>query len=358
MINKNRRQVKTFSQLNNILNEAFLAAKSLTMNLMDYCRYYVSCLRFKKRQQIKESMKKVADRLDIIFVLQKLVEIDKLKILLLNQDQRQLFDFLPKPIVQYTHFTEANRQSLTNIKEEWSLLHQEKTFLRKAALACYSYSQIMQKEHPDPLDVKLINMIDDRIIKVFNIHRRKKNHSMVESSQQTFMHFKKIPSSHSMDKLQDQDDDSREEKEAAEHSPESKVARIAANMDINQMNIFSPLNDPRRKPNARPLIESFRAKNLYVARPSTGNSLSPRFPIHLQHPGQEGPDSKFNQTHTNLNLQPNITDILPSETSRNQAAMEEKKESDTKYQIKQSLYEVHPNKSAEPKNLPHPAHHQ
>lgn len=124
MINKNRRQVKTFSQLNNILNEAFLAAKSLTMNLMDYCRYYVSCLRFKKRQQIKESMKKVADRLDIIFVLQKLVEIDKLKILLLNQDQRQLFDFLPKPIVQYTHFTEANRQSLTNIKEEWSLLHQ------------------------------------------------------------------------------------------------------------------------------------------------------------------------------------------------------------------------------------------
>ena len=46
-------------------------------------------------------MEKVQERVDIVYILEKLVEIDKLKILLLNDDQLKLLDFLPKPTVKY-----------------------------------------------------------------------------------------------------------------------------------------------------------------------------------------------------------------------------------------------------------------
>jgi len=42
---------------------------------------------------------KVKERLDVVYIIQKLVEIDKLKMLLLNEDQLKLFEYLPKPIV-------------------------------------------------------------------------------------------------------------------------------------------------------------------------------------------------------------------------------------------------------------------
>ena len=61
-------------------------------------------------------MEKVRERVDIVYILEKLVEIDKLKILLLNDDQLKLFDFLPKPTVKYNTekykeapYTMANR---------------------------------------------------------------------------------------------------------------------------------------------------------------------------------------------------------------------------------------------------------
>ncbi len=44
-------------------------------------------------------MKKINKRLDIVYILNKLLEIDKLLTLLLDENQRKLFDFLPRPVV-------------------------------------------------------------------------------------------------------------------------------------------------------------------------------------------------------------------------------------------------------------------
>ena len=55
------------------------------MGLVDYIRYYLSC-KFNKKKQIKYSMDKVKERLDLVYILEKLMEIDKMKILLLNED--------------------------------------------------------------------------------------------------------------------------------------------------------------------------------------------------------------------------------------------------------------------------------
>ena len=42
-------------------------------------------------------MGKINNALDITYIIKKLQEIDKLKMILLSTDQIKLFDFLPKP---------------------------------------------------------------------------------------------------------------------------------------------------------------------------------------------------------------------------------------------------------------------
>lgn len=42
-------------------------------------------------------MNKINNSLDITYIVKKLQEIDKLKMILLSPDQIKLFDFLPKP---------------------------------------------------------------------------------------------------------------------------------------------------------------------------------------------------------------------------------------------------------------------
>lgn len=45
---------------------------------------------------------------DILYVIKKLHEIDKLKMILLNKDQIKLFDYLPKPTISTNPDNEIN----------------------------------------------------------------------------------------------------------------------------------------------------------------------------------------------------------------------------------------------------------
>ncbi len=40
--------------------------------------------------------------MDIIFIINKMIEIDKLKMLLLNKEQLSLFEYIPKPTIPYS----------------------------------------------------------------------------------------------------------------------------------------------------------------------------------------------------------------------------------------------------------------
>lgn len=107
--------------------------KTLRMSFFDYFRYlFKDCYKSKKGFMIKTSKIKVNERLDIVYILKKLVEIDKLKMLLLNDQQRRVFDYLPKPVVNYSNMRN-NKQSIiylkslqnNNIRTEWTILHTE-----------------------------------------------------------------------------------------------------------------------------------------------------------------------------------------------------------------------------------------
>ena len=70
---------------------------------MDYLKFFISkvfCLKFRKRDQIQHCNNILKDRLDIIYILKRLTELEKLKMILLNNSQRKLFEFLPKPLIK------------------------------------------------------------------------------------------------------------------------------------------------------------------------------------------------------------------------------------------------------------------
>ena len=49
--------------------------------------------------QMKKANQLIHKKLNITFILKKIGEIDKLKMLIFSNDQRKLFDFMPKPII-------------------------------------------------------------------------------------------------------------------------------------------------------------------------------------------------------------------------------------------------------------------
>ncbi len=46
-------------------------------------------------------MEKIEKRLDPVYILNKLSELDKLKMVLLTKNQIKLFDYLPKPLIYF-----------------------------------------------------------------------------------------------------------------------------------------------------------------------------------------------------------------------------------------------------------------
>ncbi|KAL4489923.1 hypothetical protein ABPG72_010822 [Tetrahymena utriculariae] len=148
--------------------------KPLRFTCLDYIKYYFSQLKcLSKKKQIKYSVKKVTERFDIIYILQKLVEIDKLKVLLLSYEQQKLFEYMPKPVVQTDPEKQENNLMLgrmnADLQQNWTLLNSEKGNLDKFTEAFHAYKQIQMKQEKEPLDERLIMMLDPDVKRYFDI---------------------------------------------------------------------------------------------------------------------------------------------------------------------------------------------
>lgn len=93
---------------------------------------------------MKYTNKKVKKRLDILYILEKILEIDKLKVLLLNPDQINLFDYMPKEFVS-SDLDKIDNYEVYNKNNKfatWSLLCAERSQLDKYSNACIAYHHI------------------------------------------------------------------------------------------------------------------------------------------------------------------------------------------------------------------------
>ncbi|KAL4496249.1 hypothetical protein ABPG72_012986 [Tetrahymena utriculariae] len=158
---------KTNKKFEGILNEK--QEKSMVLNIIDYIKYFFACFKdTNKVKQMKYTNKKVKKRLDIIYILEKLIEIDKLKVLLLNPDQINLFDYMPKEFVQFNSMENKDIYDKDNKFATWSLLCAEKTALDKYSNACIAYHHIQQNSNKTKIDKKLIQMLDPQVKRYFN----------------------------------------------------------------------------------------------------------------------------------------------------------------------------------------------
>ena len=129
--------------------------------------------RSKVKSKIKQrnaAMRNFLEKMDLVYVLKKFLEIEKLKILLLNQDQYHLFDFFPKPYVTKTghillDYAGNNKKKRASTFEELSqsqiISNVDK--LNKAVSIKKAYQNIKEKENHDAIDEKLLKLVEAEI---------------------------------------------------------------------------------------------------------------------------------------------------------------------------------------------------
>ncbi|CAD8166995.1 unnamed protein product [Paramecium pentaurelia] len=160
------------------INSAFrkffnVATLKLHFNPFDYFKYMKCGQKEGKYKQLSYSVQKLDKCLDILFIIDKLQEIDKLKMILLSKEQVQLFDFLPKPLIS---LDPTNQQQSENYQYS-SLLKPYKGLKEKSLEAQQVLDQLLENLD-DPITNKLISLMDPNLIKLLQIqHELKKKQS-------------------------------------------------------------------------------------------------------------------------------------------------------------------------------------
>ncbi|EAR90212.1 transmembrane protein, putative (macronuclear) [Tetrahymena thermophila SB210] len=145
--------------------------KSMKMNLWEYFKSLIyPCGYLKdKKQIINYSIEKLYYNLDIMQILKRLIEVEKLKRLLLDQDQIRLFDYLPKPTINPDLvFKSQNNQNSLKSQEIDLLYSDNRSELQKTREAFKAYQQILSKQNNTYLDQKILETLDPNLVAIFN----------------------------------------------------------------------------------------------------------------------------------------------------------------------------------------------
>ncbi|KAL4481516.1 hypothetical protein ABPG74_007605 [Tetrahymena malaccensis] len=146
------------SQMNNLQISSWDYLKSKLFNY--FSKFYNN-----KKKIIDYSREKLYHYVDIFNIINKLNEIEKLKRLILDENQLKLFDFLPKPTILEEFI---NKSDLSLKSQEVDFLYQDsRSELQKASDSFQAYQNLLSKYEQTPLDLKLINQIDPNIKKIF-----------------------------------------------------------------------------------------------------------------------------------------------------------------------------------------------
>jgi len=164
----------------NKLANYFLKLKETPLNL-SFCElfkgFFVSepDLEVKKKQR-NIGISNIFAQLDITYVLKKFAELDKLKMLLLNEDQYYLFEYLPKPVIMKTskihinYVRKSNASPVKGEKKASSFFH-ENDLVTKAKTVQKAYDNITKNENMSNLDRKLIESLDEDILQLLHGNR-------------------------------------------------------------------------------------------------------------------------------------------------------------------------------------------
>ncbi|CAD8071708.1 unnamed protein product [Paramecium primaurelia] len=136
-------------------------SKKLKMKWIDYI-YFINCFVNSKNYksiQIQYSFQKIIKQMDILYILKKLQEIDKLKMILLTEPQIKIFDYLQKPTIPL----DPNSKQFKITQNYYSILKPIKSDYQRAVDAEYAFKELF-KNLDNPINMKLINSIDKTVV--------------------------------------------------------------------------------------------------------------------------------------------------------------------------------------------------
>ena len=123
----------------------------------------------KKMKALKTATNKIKKDLDIMNIMQKFQEIDKLKLLLLNRQQLMLFDLIAKPEIFLDENEKQEEEEDAGLIISKNLLGlRDGTNQNFLDLVVY-YNQIKNKEGSDDLEGRLVRLIDEDMKNYFEV---------------------------------------------------------------------------------------------------------------------------------------------------------------------------------------------
>ncbi|EAR94966.2 transmembrane protein, putative (macronuclear) [Tetrahymena thermophila SB210] len=146
--------------------------KSLKINMWDYCLSYFrifKCFQTQRQKIIQYSTDSILRHIDLFNIIRKLIELEKLKRLLLNENQRKLFEYLPKPNLCPNDFENCNSEEQFIEKSEEmqqviGLLCDDYKESERVSSVEEAYKQIKySQKNKSHLDERLIEMLDNSI---------------------------------------------------------------------------------------------------------------------------------------------------------------------------------------------------
>ncbi|CAD8141399.1 unnamed protein product [Paramecium pentaurelia] len=111
-----------------------------------------------KRKQLKQAEIRLNKKTDITYLVKKLMEIEKLKYVLLNDDQLNLFNSIEKPILFVDEKIKKNKQK-QYFDDDSKIIKIQKGFK--------SYVSIQVKPQKGATDLKLLSLLDSDIINLY-----------------------------------------------------------------------------------------------------------------------------------------------------------------------------------------------
>ena len=148
--------------------------KKLKFGFFNYLKLVIKNRKYKlsdTEQLYMKGEKKIFEEFDIINIIRKLQDIEKLKNILLNEKQLYFFDLLSKPTISLTNpVVNQSKQELLEMSLRDSesptlnLQKQGKTFQKFSDL----YNELKSNSTKSYVDKKIIEMLDDDIVYVLD----------------------------------------------------------------------------------------------------------------------------------------------------------------------------------------------
>ncbi|KAL4468732.1 hypothetical protein ABPG74_005235 [Tetrahymena malaccensis] len=114
--------------------------------------------RTRRQKLLQKGVDKFYSHIDIFYLIQKLLEVEKLKYLLLNENQIKLFEFIPKPLL-----TLKDKKNIFVSDKVGILYQQQITQDEKVNQAIEAFSHIVNsQEKISKIDIRIMELLDPK----------------------------------------------------------------------------------------------------------------------------------------------------------------------------------------------------